>query len=132
MLLPVEKRLYTYFEDLAMIERLEREINNIMSVHGQDLQAGHTGGTNSPVEQRFNLVQPLQNKIAKIKREIEPVTILIRDLPEALCDLFYLHYYRKISWNKIAKLKNISRITLWRYKRKLLKLAQKYLGNLPD
>ena len=115
-----------------MIERLEQEAENILSVHGQSLQAGHTGGTNSPVEQRFNLVQPLQNKIAKIKREIEPVTILIRDLPDTLRDLFYLHYYRKNSWNKIAKLRNISRMTLWRHKRKLLKLAQKYLGDLPD
>ena len=132
MLLPVEKRLYTYFEDLAMIERLNKEAEDILSIHGQNLQAGHSNDAKSPVEKRFELVQPLQNKIAKIKRDIEPVAVLIRDLPDILRDLFYLHYYRKISWSKISKLKQISRITLWRQKKKLLKMAQKYLGDLQD
>ena len=52
-MLPVEKRLYTYFEDLAMIERLEQEAENILSVHGQSLQAGLTAQLNSGLIRRF-------------------------------------------------------------------------------
>lgn len=127
MLQPIEKRLYTYFEDLAAIERLQKEIENTLSVHGQNLEAGKSGDGKSPVEKRFEFVQPLENKIAKIKREIEPVAALIRDLPSELNDLFYLHYYRKIKWLDVARLRKISKATLWRRKRELLRMAKKYI-----
>lgn len=130
MIQPVEKHLYTYFENLALIERLEKEIENTLSVYGQNLQPQTTAGSKSPVEKRFELVQPMQRQVEKIKREIEPVMLLIRDLPLELTDLFYMHYYRKIRWLDIAKIRKISRITLWRRKNRLLKLAKKYLGDM--
>lgn len=127
-MLNVERILYAYFENLGKMERIQREIKKLMSVHG--MQVGKKGGdvVGDPVARRMERIESLEWELQELEAVTVPVTRLIRDLPEELLYLLNQHYFKRKAWGEIWRRKGWHRQTGWRRKKELLRVAEEYLG----
>lgn len=127
-MLIVERILYTYFENLGKIERIQREIKKLMSVHGMQMEKNVGDTVIDPVARRMERLESLEIELQELEAVTVPVTRLIRDLPEELLYLLHQHYFRRKAWGEVWRRKGWSRWTGWRRKKELLRVAEEYLG----
>ena len=124
----VEKVLYSYFADLAKIERLKRDIARLISVHGAQMELNVGNVIVDPVARRMDDVERMEKELGELKERVRPVTQLVRDLPDELLYLLDGHYFRKKGWGMLWRRKGWSRITGGRRKKELLRLAEEYVS----
>ena len=123
----VEKILYSYFENLAKQERIQKELKKLMSVHGMQMEKNVGDVIVDPVARRMDEVERLEAELKKIERWTVPVTRLVRDLPEELLYLLNGHYFRRQQWKALRRKKGWSEAKCWRKKKELLRVAEEYL-----
>ena len=125
----VEKTLFEYPAKQAEIERLQGEAQAISSAHVSKMEPTEKAKPGSPVESWYVRLERIRARITTLKQEITPVERLMNALTPDILELLELRYFRGIPWRKIWLTRNISRITVWRKRQKLLRIAGQYIGN---
>ena len=123
----IERILYAYFENLAKMERIQREIKKLMSVHGMQMEKNVGDVVIDPVARRMDEVERLEMELEKLKNVTLPVTKLIRDLPDELLYVLDKRYFKRKPWKTMRREKGWSEATMWRRKKDLLRAAGEYL-----
>ncbi|MBQ9526888.1 MAG: hypothetical protein IJR68_04690 [Fretibacterium sp.] len=124
----IEKVLYSYFENLGKMERIQRDISRLASVHGLQMEKNVGDVIVDPVARRMDHVEKLESELEELKRWTVPVTRLVRDLPDELLYVLDQGYFRRRPWMEIWRRKGWSRWAGWRRKKELLRMAEKYIG----
>ena len=125
----VEKRLFEYPAHRAEMEQLQGEAQAISSAHVSKLEASAQSKPSSPVESWYVRLERIRARIAALSDETQPVERLLANLAPDMRELLELRYFKGIPWRKIWLTRNISRITVWRKRQKLLRIAGQYIGN---
>ena len=131
----VERCLYDYKANVAEIEILREERENLMSMHGQSYEANNSSGKNDPVANTANQKLTLEKKISHIEKRVKPVNKLIKDLQgsslrvQQMLGILRLKYIEHEDKDTIKHTIAVSEATFWRRVRDLLRLAKRYFGN---
>lgn len=130
----VERCLYEYRENLALIEALKSEIDNLCSVRAQNYDSQGSGGLSNPVEAVAMKKLYLERRLGHTER----VTRAVKRLDEDLCGsdmrvqqmskILNLKYFCGESIDYVLRYMAISPSTYWRRNGELLRKARKYLG----
>lgn len=124
----VEKTLFEYPAKQAEMERLQGEAQAISSAHVSRLETAEKANpAGNPVESWYTRLEKIRMKIAVLEEETTPVKRLMDALPPDMLELLGLRYFRGIPWRKIWLTRHISRVTVWRKRRKLLTIAGQYI-----
>ena len=140
----IEECLQDYPANLSRIDVLRRDLSVFRA--STDVQAqNYSAAKNAPKTKHSDPVHDFVAKIERFEKEIErlerittPITRMIQDLksPYALegslnsdfIKILGLHYFGRNPLPIVLESGNWSRATFFRKKKKLLKLAQDYLG----
>ena len=140
----VERCLWEYYANLAEVESLSAELDDLMSVRGHSYEAHIPSGASEPVFNVVNRRLNIERRIAGIGRRIGPVKRLKSDFEAGLYrerylrDIFNIRYMEHGSVDirymehgivdYVMKSLHISQPTYWRNKEKLIELAKKYFA----
>ena len=130
----VERCLWEYYANLAEVESLSVELDDLMSVRGHSYEAHVPSGTSEPVFNVVNRRLNIERRIAGIRRRIGPVKRLKSDFEAGLYrerylrDIFNIRYMEHGSVDYVTRSLHISQPTYWRNKEKLIELAKKYFA----
>lgn len=130
----VERCLYDYKANVAEIEALRSEQNNLMSLHGHNYEMNNSFGECDPVANIVNQSLNLDKKIAAIEKRVKPVDKLLGDLKgssqrvQQMAGILRLRYFQHEDNFVVRRELSISSTTLWRRSRELLALASHYFG----
>lgn len=130
----VEKCLYEYKANLAELEVLCEERENLMSLHGNSYEINNSSGEHDPVGNIVNQKFLLDKKILRIKKRVKAVDKLIKDLnnnsdyEKQIAEILKLRYIQHEDKEFVKKELAISEATFWRRVRELIRLAKKYFG----
>lgn len=130
----VERCLYEYQENLALIDALKAEIDNLLSVRAQNYDSHGGSGQSNPVEAVMIKKLYLEKRLSRTER----ITRAVKRLDEDLCGsdlrvqqmskILNLKYFRGESIDYVLRAMAISPSTYWRRNGELLRKARKYLG----
>ncbi|MBR1603693.1 MAG: hypothetical protein IJ667_09665, partial [Synergistaceae bacterium] len=138
-----EKCLYEYKRNLAALEILRQELQserNSTDVHGQNYKdaLSFTGTPSNPVLNRLVRIEKLEERIRQLEHYTEPVTRLIADLKAPyvregsqkaeLHSIMELYYFGQNSVAIILSELHISRQSMFRHRRTLVKTLMGYMG----
>ena len=128
----VERCLYDYKANMATIDVLTMEKNNLKSVYAQNYEGLLNKNISSPVEEVIDRVFSIEQKIMTVKRLTMPIEKLMIDLSgNDLCvqqmrELLIFKYINQ-EGNRITREKMaVSERTYRRRKSELLRIAKKY------
>ncbi len=130
----IERCLYDYKANKALLEFLITEQESLMSMHGANYSLFDTNNVSDPVSEVAHRALELEKKIKNVEKQINSVDRLYADLCGSA---FYMHQMREIlrlkyfehhDKNVIKEALSISNSTLWRRTHELLRLAKKYFG----
>ena len=130
----VEKYLYDYKANVAELQALREELNDLVSLHGQSYESFNPSGEADPVANTVNRKIKLEKKIAVVEKRVKPVMRLIEDLKgSSICtsqmaNILKLRYIQHEDKLLICRNLAISEATFWRRVRQLVKLAKRYFG----
>ena len=130
----VERCLYEYKANVALIEALEAEKNELSSIHTQSFGKNPINGVSDPVCDVVWKVIQIEKRIANIKKITNPVDKLQGDLSgnelrvQQMREVLKLKYINHEGNDKAIQKMAVSRRTFWRRVRELLYLAGKYFG----
>ena len=130
----VEKCLWEYRENTAMLERLQWMVSTAHSVRGHSYEAHVAGNTTDAVGDVVHRIMQLEKRIMKTLERVEPVDRLRKDITEGahqdryLREILKLRYFEHASVDAVRDMLHISSSTYGRVKQKLLKVAGKYFG----
>ena len=128
----VEKYLYDYKANVAELEALREELNDLVSLHGQSYESFNPSGEADPVANTVNRKIKLEKKIAVVEKRVKPVMRLIEDLKgsslraKQMSEILRLKYIEHEDRDVVKKTVAISDMTLWRRSRELISLAVRY------
>ena len=132
----VEKCLYEYKSNVAVLDYLREERKNLASIHGHNYENSSTPNSSDPVLTTVNLGMELERKIACVEKRIKPIARLLSDLTagrslrvQQLRDILCLKYIAHEDNQRVQEEMKVSVSTYWRRVRELLRLARKYFGN---
>ena len=123
----IESQLFAYPAKCEEIKSLEAEARHISSAHISKLDTARMGSGN-PVENWYLRREKIVRRIVELRRGAELVEKLLRELPDDLREILEERYFRGIPWRKVWIHRYVSRITVWRKRKQLLKLAGQILG----
>ena len=129
----VERCLYEYKANMALVEEIKEEIKHLMSLSSQGYEVV-SRQINNPVAEVTMKVISKEDKIKRTEKKIRPVRKLYEDLKgtalyiSQLREILELKYFEQESTEDIKRKLSISGATLYRRKKKLLRLARKYFG----
>ena len=130
----VERCLWEYRENLAMLERLYWLVSVARSVRGHSYEAHVAGNTTDPVADVVHRVMQLEKRIRKTYERVKPIERLNKDIAEGahqdryVREVLKMRYMEHVSVDTIRDELHISSSTYGRAKQKLLKIACKYFG----
>ena len=130
----VERCLWDYYANLAEVESMSAELDDLRSVRGHSYEAHVQYGISEPVFNVVNRKLNLERRIAKVGRRIRPVKRLKADFEAGayreryLRDIFNIRYMEHGSVDYVMRSLHISQPTYWRNKEKLILLAKKYFA----
>ena len=131
----VEKCLYDYPDNIALIEALKIELQLLSSVHGHSYEAHAVNSISDPVFMIVARIISLETKIKRTARRTRPIERLLEALRykttsriSQLDLILRLRYFQKRSVNSVIREIAISYPTYWRRNQELLHLARKYLS----
>ena len=128
----VEKYLYDYKANVAELQALREELNDLVSLHGQSYESFNPSGEADPVANTVNRKIKLEKKIAVVEKRVKPVMRLIEDLKgsslraKQMSEILRLKYIEHEDRDVVKKTVAISDMTLWRRSRELISLAVRY------
>ena len=133
----VEKCLYEYKSNIAVLEYLQEEKNNLMSIHGHSYDIENKSSMSNPVLTTVNQSMELEKKIACLKRKIVPVRKLLDDLAvgkslrvQQMREILISKYVAHEDNQHVQEKMCVSVSTYWRRVREFLRLARKYFGKI--
>ena len=130
----VEKCLYDYRANVAALEMLIEEKNNLKSIHGHSYEINNSSVGADPVASTVNNLMALEKKIARLEKKIKPVNELLENLSgsdlrfQQMKDILKMKYFNHESVRYILKELAISERTFRRRIRELLHLAFIFFG----
>ena len=130
----VERCLWEYRENIAMLERLCWLLSIVRSVRGHSYEAHVAGNVSDPVADVVHRIMQLEKRILKTWEKVNPVNRLQKDIAAGahqdryLRDVLKMRYMEHVSVDAIRDVLHISSSTYGRVKQKLLKVAGKYFG----
>ena len=130
----VERCLWEYKENVAMLERLCWLLSVARSVRGHSYEAHVAGNVSDPVADVVNRVMNLEKRIVKTLERTKPVDKLWKDISggayqdKYIREVLKMRYMEHVSVDAIRDVLHISSSTYGRVKQKLLKVAGKYFG----
>lgn len=130
----IEKCLWEYKENTALIERLKAVIANLMSVRGHSYEAHVAGVVTDPVLDVTHKILMLEQRIKRTEERVKPVEKLREDIAAGahkdkyIREVLKLRYLEHSSVDAVREILHISSSTYGRAKQKLLRLASKYFG----
>ena len=133
----VERCLWEYHENAAMLERLKWLLSTVHSIHGQGYELHTVGGASDPVGDAVNRVLILERKILRTEEKTKPVEKLQADIANGahqdryVREVLKMRYLEHMSVDAVRDELYISSSTYGRAKQKLLKIACKYFGIEP-
>ena len=128
----IERCLYDYKANVAKLEMMQEELDDLMSLHGQSYEIFKSHGEADPVANAVNQRLKLEIKIKEIKRRIKPVEKLIEDLKgtslrvRQMAEILRLRYFQHEDKTIIMEKLAVSSSTLWRRTNELIALAERY------
>ena len=132
----VERCLYEYKANVASIEAMKAEHDDLTSAHCQTYE-GHTlNGVSDPVFEVTARKMGLESRIARTERKTRPVERLKADLTGndlrivQMREILNFKYINQEGNEKTQELMAVSSRTYWRRVRELLWLAKKYFGEV--
>ena len=131
----VERCMWEYNPNKALLERLKYEIAGLKSVRGHSYEAHIEGGGNSdPVAEVTDMVLRLEARMRRTESRVEPVSRLKADI-DAGCyrdryvrEIFKLRYMERGSVSEVMEELKVSPSTYWRGNDRLILIARKYFG----
>ena len=130
----VERCLYEYRENLALIDTLKSEIEDLLSVRAQNYESNIGGGQSNPVEAVTMKKLYLERRLNRVERTTRTIKRLDEDLcgsdvrVQQMSRILKLKYFRGESIDYVLRSMAISPSTYWRRNGELLRKARKYLG----
>ena len=130
----MEKCLYEYRENLALIDALKEELSNLLSVRAQNYEGHAVNGVSNPVEAVTQKKMSLERRLRRAERITRAITRLAEDLCgsemriQQMSKILRLKYFDGESVNYVLRNMAISISTYWRRNSELLRKARKYLG----
>ena len=130
----VEKCLWEYRENVAMLEHLRALCQGLMSVRGHSYEAHIAGNVTNPVLDITDKRLKLESRIARTELRVKPVERLNRDMANGayndrhIREVLKLRYMEHHSVDTVRDMLHISSSTYGRAKERLLKVACKYFG----
>ena len=130
----IERCLYDYKANIAALEVLIAERNNLKSIHGHSYEVINSSVGADPVSRTVNNLMALEKKIDRLNKKIRPVNKLISDLSgralrlQQIKKILTLKYLEHENNSYIQKEIGISVSTYWRRVQELLRIARKYFG----
>ena len=130
----IERCLWEYRENTAMLERLCWLLSIARSVRGHSYEAHTAGNVSDPVADVVNRIMNLEKRIFKTLERVKPVDKLRQDIADGahqdkyLRDILKLRYFEHAAIEAVIDTLHISSSTYKRVRQKLLKIAGKYFG----
>ncbi len=130
----VERCLWEYKENIAMLEYLCWQVKVARSVRGHSYEAHVAGNTTDPVANVVNRIMNLERRIYKTLERVKPIEKLKHDISEGayqdkyVREILKMRYMEHASVDSILEELHISSSTYDRVKQKLLKITGKYFG----
>lgn len=131
----IERCLYNYCDNLALLEHSRTELKSLQSLQAQSYEAHSGNGISNPVFEVIAKIISLEQKIKALLRHTSPVTRLFRTLTSIntlrhsqMACILKLRYFAHHSVNKVIREMAISQPTYWRRNDELLRLAKQYLN----
>ena len=131
----VERCLYNYRENLAMLQNLKAELMTLQSLHGASYEGHSINGVANPVFDVTARIISLEKKIMANLKRTRPVARLCGMLTcihtlrhSQMAGILKLRYFRHYSVNRVIRELAISQPTYWRRNDELLRKAREYLN----
>ena len=130
----VEKCLWEYRENLAMLEHLQWLVGTAHSVRGHSYEAHVAGNVSDAVADVVHRILQLEKRIMKTLERVKPIERLQKDIADGAHQDRYVRevlkrrYMEHVSVDTIRDELHISSSTYGRAKQKLLRIAGKYFG----
>ena len=130
----VERCLWDYKANIAMLETLKLKAVELRSVHGHDYEAHSVNGISDPVAEVTGKILVLEKKIRKVSLMVIPVGKLEADLKgnaqptRHIEGILKLRYFEHNNREYVQGELGLSRTTYWRRHDELMRLARKYLA----
>lgn len=130
----VERCLWDYRANVAMLEILQGKLRALQSVHGHNYEAHVENGASDPVAMRTDKVLNMERKIKRTEQLVFPVNRLVSDLSGSshptrqMSEILRLKYFDHNSREYVQTKLSISQPTYWRRHEELMRLARKYFG----
>lgn len=132
----VERCLWDYRANVAMLEMLRARVQELQSVRGHSYEAHSMNGISDPVAEVTNKVLGYEKKMEKTKTWIEPVRTLEEDLRagkagrSSLLWILWLKYFDHMGIDDVKRELSVSGSTLYRQTLELLRLAKGYFADV--
>ncbi len=130
----VERCLWDYKANVAMLEILTLRLGALRSVHGHNYEAHSVNGASDPVANVTGQILDLEKKIHRTGLMVYPVQRLEADLKGNaqptyhMQEILKLRYFEHNSREYVQSELGLSQTTYWRRQEELLRLARKYLA----
>ena len=128
----VERCLWDYKANIAMLETLKLKAVELRSVHGHDYEAHSVNGISDPVAEVAARKIVIEEKIHRTGERVKPVRQLHEDLTKctdernALVWILRLKYFEHLSADDMKRELSVSGATLYRRTMELLRIAGHY------
>ena len=130
----IEDCLRGYKKNVALIQDLSCELENLCSVHGQNYnRSSGTQNINDPVYSLVFRKMVLERRILKLKDKTIPISKLIENLTgttalhiSQIKSVLELHYLENKSLRDTARELGLSKDIVWRRSRDVILMAHKF------
>lgn len=122
----IEDKLKMYYINCAAVEQIQAEIDDLMSVGAQSYLPGYAPSEPADkVADRAHKVLALEKKRDRLKIDIHAVDLLREAVRthRHLTDVLNM-YISGGNWAQLSRDKGVSHMTLYRWRRKLIKLMR--------
>lgn len=129
----LERLLYEYKTNIAIIENLKFELKNLSSLHGQSYEVLSRNFGVDPVALRTVQVIAIESRLEKLGKKTRPVKALSEHLKsesrrhERLSQILENRYFKHKTWREIENKLDLSERTLMRLNYELIKLFRKFM-----
>jgi hypothetical protein len=136
-----ERCLYEYQENVARLATLRQKLAALdasTSAHVQSFEPGHAASHGDPVAIRVLKRESLEEEISRLSRRTEPITRLMADLEAPyvlegspkyeMAKVARLYYFGKSGKGQTADKMSVSRSSLYRRRKELIRMTIFYLG----
>ena len=129
----LERLLYDYKTNMAILENLKFELKNLSSLHGQSYEISSCNFGVDPVALRTVQVIAIESRIEKLGKITRPVKALSEHLKsdsrrhERLSQILENRYFKHKSWREVSNKLDLSERTLMRLNYDLIKLFRRFV-----